>query len=239
MRIGRLGDVAERGKYVDNDIPGAKDASEAYDLRYFNYRCSIGSLEKTGPRGIVTHFVPDTRTAKETVEWGEPRLEVQDRTVCILQPGTQVISVEGTRSYFNWYDACCTALFIEGDCATLLEHVKDERETQQSRRPFLVRECVTDWPRWALDRIMELLKEGVGLATAAGQVKKLLEVAGQATDLLDGLPGSGTSERPPAADPPQKPQAEITPQEPPGGSASPPRPAKKKAKKKRSSRKGK
>lgn len=175
MTNGTLGNQTQRGKYEDNDIPGAKDPSEAYDLRYWNVPCSVGEPVSSPIRGIVTFFEWDANTAQERIEYGEPQVVVDGATVCVIIPVYQVMTIQGRKSYFEWYDQCCVFLGIEGDCVTLLRHVKDENVTQEERNPLRPRRiCVTDWDRWAIDKLIELIKAGIGVAESQGMVKRIV-----------------------------------------------------------------
>lgn len=175
MKNGTLGKEVEKGKYEDNDIPGAKDDSEAYDTRHWRVGCSVGTYSETGPHGIVSKFKWDAKTASESIEYGDPYISVDGNTVCVIIPRYQIVTVQGKVEYFEWYDGCCT-LILEGDCFTVLKFV---REDSVSRKYYTILEplkrCVTDWEREAIDKLIELIKAGIGMAEAESTVKKLLK----------------------------------------------------------------
>lgn len=175
MPDGTLGEEYEPGKFRNNNIPGAEDSSEAFDLRRWKIDCFAAANRRRGPRGIVTHFKPDPATARSETVRGDPVVRAEGATVCIIVPQTQVTTVSGTKTYYQWYDHCCQFAIVETDCAVVLEFVKSEQETvrQETTLDPEIR-CVTDWPRWVLERITDLVKQGVSLDRAVTLVKPLL-----------------------------------------------------------------
>jgi hypothetical protein len=175
MPDGTLGEEYEPGKFRNNNIPGAEDADEAFDLRRWKVECFAATSKRRGPRGIVTHFKPDPASAKSETVRGDPVVRAEGATVCIIVPQTQVTTVSGTKTYFQWYDHCCKVAIVETDCTVVLEFVKSEQETarQETTLDPEIR-CVTDWPRWVLEKITDLIKQGVSLDSALTLVKPLL-----------------------------------------------------------------
>lgn len=180
MGDGLLGPEVEEGVYEDNEIPGAEDEDEAYDLRFFpreEWGCTpFGTPTITGPHGMVTKFERNPRSATSRTEYGTPTVSVDGATVCVIVPRTQVVSSSGTKTYFNWYNLCCAL-----DCVTLLEYVREEVETDE-KRTLLDPEirCVTDWPQWALDRLLDLIRNGATLGQAVTTVQGLFGARGGA-----------------------------------------------------------
>ena len=175
MPDGTLGEEYEPGKFRNNNIPDAKDADEAFDLRRWKIDCFASTSKRIGPRGIVTHFKPDPTTARSETVRGDPVVRAEGATICIIVPQTQVTIVSGTKTYFQWYDHCCKFADVETDWVILLEFVKSEQETvrQETTLDPEIR-CVTDWPRWMLVRIIDLIKHGVSLDRAMTLMKPLL-----------------------------------------------------------------
>lgn len=158
------------GKYEGNSIPGAEDEDEAWDTRYLKVRCAPGSYSRRGPGGIATYFEPDTKTAKEKTEYGEAKVDTDDGKICVILPRTKIVTVEGKKVFYNWFDVCCTLVF--SDCVTELEFVKEEAATDERRTPLepLV-SCHTDFGEFLLD----LLKQLVGKGVSELELKKLLQ----------------------------------------------------------------
>ncbi len=148
------------GEFEDSSIPGASDEDEVVDTRYLRARCALGSYSRRGPGGIATYFEPDTDTATSTTEYGEPKVEVDGATTCVIIPRTKVVTVRGTKSYYNWFDVCCTLVF--SDCVTELVWVKDEEEEETRKTPLApLITCNTDLGKLLLDLLKKLVERGV------------------------------------------------------------------------------
>lgn len=167
MPDGILGPMSEDGKFEDSDIPGAKDADEAYDLRKRDIVCTIGSLKIVGPRGFVSRFIADDLTEQQ-IEYGRPTVTREGSRICVVIPRTLVTTKTGTREVFRWFDYCCVAFGIEGDCAVGLEFLREEQATIEERsllRPLF--ECATDVGGAIANGITDLIKAGVSSDQAA------------------------------------------------------------------------
>jgi hypothetical protein len=101
---GKLGGQAEPGKYIDTEIPGAKDPGEAYDTRYYPrsaFGCwPAGTPTIRGPRGVVTYFVKDRATVTTREERGPVTVQADGATTCIIVPRFLHTTYQGTLVYF-------------------------------------------------------------------------------------------------------------------------------------------